>query len=248
MENENYEGISKIYDMMMLGVDYEGWADYILGVAKSMGATPKTALDLACGTGSTTIPLARRGLKMSGLDLSSPMLQIAEEKSKKAGVSISYHCQNMLSMDFSESFDMVVSFQDGINYLTGEGDFEKLAENVSRILKKGGIFLFDINLVDQYSASETTVVDLDEIYLVYENHYDEDRRIWHIKVTGFLPEGDLYRKFEEIHEEKKHDLKEVESAFCRHGMKIYAVYAMFTQDPPTEHTRRVLVAAQKTVP
>ena len=154
MENENYEGISKIYDMMMLGVDYEGWADYILDVAKSMGATPKTALDLACGTGSTTIPLARRGLKMSGLDLSSPMLQIAEEKSKKAGVSISYHCQNMLSMDFSESFDMVVSFQDGINYLTGEGDFEKLAENVSRILKKGGIFLFDINLVDQYSAQK----------------------------------------------------------------------------------------------
>ena len=43
MENENYEGISKIYDMMMLGVDYEGWADYILDVAKSMGATPKTA-------------------------------------------------------------------------------------------------------------------------------------------------------------------------------------------------------------
>ena len=44
---------------------------------------PKTALDLACGTGSTTIPLARRGLKMSGLDLSSPMLQIAEEKKQK---------------------------------------------------------------------------------------------------------------------------------------------------------------------
>ena len=69
-------------------------------------------------------------------------------------------------------------------------------------MKKGGIFLFDINLVDQYSASETTVVDLDEIYLVYENHYDEDRRIWHIKVTGFLPEGDLYRKFEESMKKK----------------------------------------------
>lgn len=140
MENENYEGISKIYDMMMLGVDYEGWADYILDVAKSMGATPKTALDLACGTGSTTIPLARRGLKMSGLDLSSPMLQIAEEKSKEAGVSISYHCQNMLSMDFSKSFDMVVSFQDGINYLTGEGDFEKTGGKCQPHFEKGRYF------------------------------------------------------------------------------------------------------------
>ena len=83
MENENYEGISKIYDMMMLGVDYEGWADYILDVAKSMGATPKTALDLACGTGSTTIPLARRGLKMSGLDLSSPCCKSPKKKVKK---------------------------------------------------------------------------------------------------------------------------------------------------------------------
>ncbi|MEE0776480.1 MAG: class I SAM-dependent methyltransferase [Bacillota bacterium] len=245
MENQNYEGISKIYDMMMMGVDYEGWADYILEVAKAMGASPKTAIDLACGTGSTTIPLAKRGLTMAGLDLSSSMLEIAEEKSKEAGVEITYHCQNMLAMDFSETFEMVVSFQDGINYLTGDEDFEKLTENVSRILKKDGIFLFDINLVDQYSASETTVVDLDEVYMVYENHYDENRRIWHIKVTGFLPEGDLYRKFEETHEEKNHDLKEVEAAFLRHGMELFAVYSMFTKEPPTEQTRRVLVAAKK---
>ena len=83
-------------------------------------------MDLACGTGSTTIPLARRGLKMSGLDLSSPMLQIAEEKSKKSWRLHLISLPKYAFHGFSESFDMVVSFQDGINYLTGEGDFEKL--------------------------------------------------------------------------------------------------------------------------
>ena len=38
--------------MMMLGVDYEGWADYILDVVKSWEQRPKTALDFTCGTGA----------------------------------------------------------------------------------------------------------------------------------------------------------------------------------------------------
>ena len=70
---------------MMSGVDYEAWADYILSAAKRFGFLPETALDLACGTGSTTLPLARRGVRMTGLDLAPAMLKIAEEKAAAEG-------------------------------------------------------------------------------------------------------------------------------------------------------------------
>ncbi|MBQ4092636.1 MAG: class I SAM-dependent methyltransferase, partial [Firmicutes bacterium] len=212
----NYEGLSKIYDFMMSGVDYEAWADYVLSAAKRFGCEPKTVLDLACGTGSTTLPLAARGVKATGLDLAPAMIKIAEEKAEEAGLDVDFVIQNMLELDFPEPFDMIVSFQDGINYLTGEGDFEKLAAAVGSNLKDGGVFLFDLNRVDHYSDSDTTVVDLDDMYLVYENNYNADTRIWYIKLTGFLQEGELYRKFEEVHEEKNHDFEEVKAALSAH--------------------------------
>ena len=130
----NYEGLSKIYDFMMSGVDYEAWADYVLSAAKRFGCEPKTVLDLACGTGSTTLPLAARGVDATGLDLAPAMLEIAREKAKEADLDVDFVEQNMLELDFPEPFDMVVSFQDGINYLTGEGDFDRLAAAVDRCI------------------------------------------------------------------------------------------------------------------
>lgn len=241
----NYEGLSKIYDFMMSGVDYEAWADYVLSAAKRFGCEPKTVLDLACGTGSTTLPLAARGLKATGLDLAPAMLKIAREKAKEQGLEADFVEQNMLDLDFSEPFDMVVSFQDGINYLTGEGDFEKLAAAVDGVLKEGGVFLFDLNRVDHYSDSDTTVIDLDDMYLVYENNYNPSTRIWHIKLTGFLQEGELYRKFEEVHEEINHDFETVKAALNAHSMEIVAVWRMFYEEDAADDVNRVLVIARK---
>ena len=241
----NYEGLSKIYDFMMSGVDYEAWADYVLSAAKRFGCEPKTVLDLACGTGSTTLPLAARGVDATGLDLAPAMLEIAREKAAEAGLSVDFVEQNMLELDFPEPFDMVVSFQDGINYLTGEGDFDRLAAAVDRSLKDGGVFLFDLNRVDHYSDSDTTVVDLDDMYLVYENNYNADTRIWHIKLTGFLQEGELYRKFEEVHEEKNHDFNEVKAALAAQHMEIVAVWRMFFEEEASDEVNRVLVIAKK---
>ncbi len=118
-----YEGLAKVYDRLMVGVDYDAWADYILEVSASFGLRPKTALDLACGTGNTSIPLAKQGLKVTGVDMSRPMLAIAEEKARrmKDCPSISWQ-RNMLKMSFQTCrVDLVVSYQDGLNYLAGDG-------------------------------------------------------------------------------------------------------------------------------
>jgi SAM-dependent methyltransferase len=200
---------------------------------------------LACGTGNTTIPLAKRGLAVTGLDLAPAMLSIAREKARAEGLNISFAEKNMLALDYENEFDTIVSFQDGINYLTGEGDFMKLAAGVARGLKENGAFLFDLNRVDHYSDSETTAIELDDQYLVYENNYDTEKRIWHINLTGFIKEGELYRKFEEVHEEKNHDMNEVEAALHANGFSIVALWRIFTKEDATDETNRVLIVAKK---
>jgi ubiquinone/menaquinone biosynthesis C-methylase UbiE len=67
--------------------------------------TGGTALDLACGTGRSTIELAKSGLQCTGLDASEAMLAMARQKSQ--GLPISYHVGDMRSFNFPERFDLI---------------------------------------------------------------------------------------------------------------------------------------------
>ena len=69
--NEAYSAFAAGYDRMMADVDYDGWANYIDGFLREAGA--KSVLECACGTGSLTVRLARKGYAMTGADLSEDM-------------------------------------------------------------------------------------------------------------------------------------------------------------------------------
>ena len=78
MSGTSYTSLAPVYDRLNADIDYAAWADHIerqfsLYAAKK----PESVLDLACGTGTMTVELARRGYDMTGIDYSSEMLDIA---------------------------------------------------------------------------------------------------------------------------------------------------------------------------
>lgn len=247
---ESYEGIAKIYDRLMAGVDYDAWAKYILDTSATFQCRAEAVLDLACGTGNTSIPLARQGCAVTGIDLSLPMLRIAQRKAREEDLAIDFVQKNMLDMDFANEFDLVVSYQDGLNYLVGDGEFDRLAQQVRQALKPKGLFIFDLNQVEKYGApgggEDIEIVDEENLYMVYEYRYREEGRIWNIHVTGFIKTGELYEKFSEYHEEKQHDRREVQEILSREGFRVLAVWGIFTKAAPDKDSRRILVVAERT--
>ena len=68
------------------------------------------ALDVACGTGNTAIPAAKRGAKVTGVDIASNLLVQARERAQQDGVAVEFREGDAEQLDFPDaSFDVVLS-------------------------------------------------------------------------------------------------------------------------------------------
>ena len=93
-----YGAFAEVYDLLMDDFDYPAWAQYYLKLLETAGVRPKTMAECACGTGSMTIPFAETGIRVTGVDLSGEMLEIAAEKARRAGVRPMFVCQDMAKL------------------------------------------------------------------------------------------------------------------------------------------------------
>ena len=65
-----YHALAESYDRLTNDVDYEATVDFYMQILTKEGIKPRTVVDLACGTGSVTEILARRGFPVIGVDMS----------------------------------------------------------------------------------------------------------------------------------------------------------------------------------
>ena len=154
-----FENYAKSYDAECYVHGTVGEVDYIekeLGFDKS-----KHILDIGCGTGRHAIELARRGYKVTGVDLSKSQLQRAKQKAQDAKLEIEFIQKDARQLDFKELFDMVIMICEGGFSLmeTDEMNF-MILQNAVKALKKDGKFIF------------TTLNALFPLYHPHESFHD----------------------------------------------------------------------------
>jgi SAM-dependent methyltransferase len=139
-----FDEYARYYDLLYSDKDYPGEVDYVLSRFKRCGVDPQSVLDLGCGTGRHAIELANRGIWVCGVDLSEPMIRIAQSKvtSRLAG-GVRFSKSDIRSLNLSESFDAVVCLFHVLSYQTTNDDLQAVFAVARRHLRPGGIFLFD---------------------------------------------------------------------------------------------------------
>jgi SAM-dependent methyltransferase len=138
---ELFDNYSRKYDQESYTSGTAGECDFIeqeIGFDRSV-----RILDIGCGTGRHSIELARRGYRVTGIDLSKSMLTRAEEKAAAKGLQIDFRLMDARDMDFTEEFELVIMLCEGAFPLmeTDEMNFQIL-QNARKALKKGGKFIF----------------------------------------------------------------------------------------------------------
>lgn len=244
----SYAVFAQFYDMLTTNVGYAQRAEYFLALLKKLGHTPKLALDLACGTGSLTLELSRRGVDIYGVDSSVEMLSEARMKCADAGADILFLCQKMQALDLYGTVDTVFCALDSLNHLSGKKEMQQVFEKVSFFMDPGGYLLFDLNTLYKHEkilGSNTFVYDMGPVYCVWQNHCTPGTGRVEIQLDFFEREGKLYRRSREHFSEFACPVEDVFPMLGKAGFGHIQVYNELTFDPPQEDCQRVVFAAQK---
>lgn len=247
-----YRTLSEVYDLLMEDVNYSDWADYLDGLLRENDCPGKRILDLGCGTGSITIPLAKKGYILTGVDISNEMLKKAEEKARleQCG-NILWHAMDITEPDLDwESYDGIIATFDVVNHLTDEMDVQMLFQEAGMLLADNGLFIFDIQTpyrLEHIQGNQTYVYHNDDLDYIWENHYDKSSQICYMDLTFFLKETDgLFRRMTEQQEERSYRPELLEMWLEISGFELVAVYGELTKDPlQPEDLRAVIVARRK---
>jgi SAM-dependent methyltransferase len=139
---ENY---AKQYDRLYTDKDYSAECDVIETLLARSDTPVRRILDLGCGTGGHALPLAQRGMHVTGVDRSAGMLACAREKANSLGLvdRIALHHSPIQGFDCGRTFDAVTCLFAVLSYLTSNDDLFAGLETARRHLAPGGIFIFD---------------------------------------------------------------------------------------------------------
>jgi SAM-dependent methyltransferase len=103
----------------------------------------KTVIDIACGTGPHLIRLARRGYRMSGLDLSPANIAYLQERAAADGLAVGLHVADMTRFTLPKPVDAAICMQDSQGHLlTNEAILAHL-RCTAKAVRKGGLYIFD---------------------------------------------------------------------------------------------------------
>jgi SAM-dependent methyltransferase len=158
-------------------------------LARLLAASPGAEiLDVPCGAGRLTVPLAERGYRLTGVDWSSEFLGHA--RSRDALQQVTWEQRDMRDLPWPERFDGVFCAGNSFGYLDDDGNAAFLRA-VRAALKPGGRFVLDTPMVLENLLNHLQprpCWKAGDVYLLVENQYDPARARLDIEYT-FVSNG-----------------------------------------------------------
>lgn len=184
-----------LYDYFQKGVknDVNFYLNYFRGFKGKI-------LEIGAGTGRITIPLLKRDLNVTALDISPGMLELLKEKAEKGNVSVKTVCADMRKFRLRDKFDAVIITFRAFQHMYSVKDQFDALKTIKKHLKPNGVLIFDVYTPDlkyiqkgnwQWRKDQNTklpgikgVVKID-----FRNRYDMAEQMMHQEYRFSYPGG-----------------------------------------------------------
>ncbi len=241
-----YSVFAKYYDTLTSNVDYAHMARTIDDYVKEKAPVSNLLLDVACGTGSLAVELAKLGYDVIGADSSCEMLSNAMDKAYLQDRQILFLNQAMDELDLYGTVGVAVCTLDSINHVTDTNKVDKAFSKVSLFLEKDGVFVFDVNTTYKHSsilADNTFVYDCEDVYCVWQN--STENNVTTINLDFFEKDGETYYRSSETFCEVAYSCEDIEKLLAKNGLKVISKYDDYTKDAVSEKTQRIVYVVGK---
>ena len=242
-----YEALAASYDRLTNDVDYGATVAFYREILAQEGLRPRTAVDLACGTGSVSVLLARQGLRVTGVDMSEEMLTVAQQKTEGLQNPPQFVCQKLQNLTLPRGVDLAVCALDSLDYITVPKDCAEAIRRVYRALNPGGIFIFDVNTPEKLRSMDGQVFldEDDDVYCVWRGEFDEKTNICTYGMDLFQRQDRLWRRSFEEHREYAYSARQLAEYLKAAGFTNIRVYADRRMEPPRAGEQRIYFKARK---
>jgi len=224
----------------------ERTAREVEGIVQLLGIPSGCAvLDLPCGFGRHAIPLAQRGYRVTGQDLSDVFLRRARAEADARGVQVRWIHGDMRQIPFEDEFDAVINIFTAFGYFESDAENEQVLYQVCKALRPGGRFLIDTMhrdaLVRGFQPSSVTRHE-DGLLVTEEREFDQLNGRSAVRVTLIYPDG---RRTELGHDTRVYTLTELAGMLAQAGLKLHAAHGGLDGSPLTLASRRLVVIAER---
>ncbi len=216
MEN-SYSALGRWFEYLNEDCGYEEWSQYLIKLLKSCGAGP-CGLDIGCGNGYFTRALIRAGYSVTGVDISTQMLDTAQKLALKVGVRAEFLLGDITKLKVNAKKDFCIAINDCINYIP-KNKLKSAFSHVNGSLKKGGVFIFDVSSANKLKntiGNNLFAEDRDDISYIWFNTLSGDRVTMDLTFFERRTDGN-YARFDERHIQYIYEEDEILSALGEAG-------------------------------
>ena len=242
-----YHELAYSYDRLTNDVDYGAVVDFYFEILSREGLRPRTAVDLACGTGSVALLLAQRGMRVTAVDMSEEMLCVASQKAQEQGVYPVFVCQKLQELQLPRGVDLAVCALDSMDYITEPDDCREAIRRVYKALNPGGCFIFDVNTPEKLRAMDGQIFvdEDDDVFCLWRGEFDPQTNICSYGMDLFQREGNVWHRSFEEHREYAYSAAQLTGYLKDAGFTSVEIFADRRFAPPAAGEQRIYLKARK---
>lgn len=218
-----YRQLAPHYDLMTADPGIRAlYRDFRRALSKAAAARRvrlRVLVDLACGTGNTAIPwTGARSRTVVGVDVSEEMLRVARRKSRR----VRWVRQDLTDLSLNVTADAATCHFDALNHVLDAKDLQRVFFGVARLLRPGGLFLFDLNtrfFLEFLSTSEKLFRAGPSFFTAY-NAFDRKTGIATFNQLWFVKHARLYRRLLVTVKERSFEDAELRRLLCASGLRL----------------------------